>query len=193
MSEATHKSAKAAARLAAIETRKGLAVPDAGARLAGHFLDAFRPEPGTAVAAFWPMPDEIDTRPLLDALHGADCRCLLPVAARLGAPLVFRHWTPGMELIKSAFGVMEPGPHARQMRPAIALVPLLSYDDTGIRLGYGGGYYDRTLAALRADGAGPLIAAGAAFAGQRVDRCPRTAFDQRLDWIVTEDGARPFD
>lgn len=186
---------KAAARLAAIEARKGLAAaaPDAGTRIGFHFLKCFEPAPGAAVSAFWPMPGEIDLRPLLDDLHGRGCRCLLPVVAGPARPLEFRRWTPGMELIESAFGVMEPAPDTVLARPDIVIVPLLSFDDLGYRLGYGGGFYDRTLQALRADGLGPVTAAGAAFAGQRVDSCPRGPFDQRLDWIVTEDGARPFD
>ena len=194
MTKATDISDKAAARLAAIEMRKGLAAaaPGAGQRIAAHFLDAFQPKPDTAVSAFWPLPGEIDLRPLMDALHKAGCRCLLPVVAGPAAALVFRQWSPGMELMTSAFGVMQPGPGAAAARPHIVIVPLLAYDDFGYRLGYGGGYYDRTLAALRTDGGGAVIAAGAAFAGQRVDSCPRQPFDQRLDWIVTEDGAAAF-
>ena len=185
---------KAVARLAAMENRDELvdAKPDAGARIAAHFMDAFQPKPGTAVSAFWPMDGEIDLRLLLDALHKRGCRCLLPVVVAAATPLEFREWQPGMELIKSAFGVMEPGPNAAPARPDILVVPLLSFDDLGYRLGYGGGFYDRTLAALRADGQGPVTAAGAGFAGQRVDSCPRGPFDQRLDWIVTEDGAASF-
>ena len=118
---------------------------------------------------------------------------LLPVVAGPAAPLIFRRWEPGADLVASAFGVMQPGPSAAAARPHIVIVPLLSFDDFGYRLGYGGGYYDRTLEVLRSDGGGRVIAAGAAFAGQRVDSCPHGPFDQRLDWIVTEDGARPFD
>jgi 5-formyltetrahydrofolate cyclo-ligase len=193
MTAASQQSDKAAARLAAIHRRDGVATPDAGTRIAAHFMDTLAPQAGANVSAFWPMQGEIDLRPLLADLHNAGCRCLLPIVAAPSAPLEFRQWIPGMELIKSAFSVMEPGRHGGSQRPDIVIVPLLSFDDFGYRLGYGGGYYDRTLEALRADGLGPVTAAGAAFAGQRVDRCPRTAFDQRLDWIVTEDGARPFD
>jgi 5-formyltetrahydrofolate cyclo-ligase len=184
---------KAAARLAALETRDAVATTGAGTRIATHIMNAFEPGPDTNVSAFWPIEGEIDLRGLLDALHEAGCQSLLPVVVAPAAPLEFRQWKPGIELIKSAFGVMEPGPEAAPARPDIVIVPLLSFDDFGYRLGYGGGYYDRTLAALRADGLGPVTAAGAAFAGQRVDSCPRGPFDQRLDWIVTEDGARPFD
>jgi 5-formyltetrahydrofolate cyclo-ligase len=167
------------------------AAPGAGASLAAHFMATFDPAPATTVAAYWPMRSEIDTRPLLTALDGAGCWCLLPVVAEAGAPLVFRRWTPGAELTVGGFGVSEPGADAAEARPEMVVVPLLGFDGEGRRLGYGGGYYDRTLAALR-QGAGPLTAVGAAFAGQRLDRAPEESFDQRLDWIVTEAGAMQF-
>ncbi|MDP6428933.1 MAG: 5-formyltetrahydrofolate cyclo-ligase [Rhodospirillales bacterium] len=190
----TPKSDKAAARIAAAEARTALfdAAPGAGASLAAHFMATFDPAPATTIAAYWPMRSEIDTRPLLAALDGAGCLCLLPVVAERGAPLLFRRWTPGAELTISGFGVSEPGADAAEARPEIVVVPLLGFDGEGRRIGYGGGYYDRTLAALRKGGNRPLTAVGAAFAGQRLDRAPEESFDQRLDWIVTEAGATQF-
>ncbi|MEE2761763.1 MAG: 5-formyltetrahydrofolate cyclo-ligase [Pseudomonadota bacterium] len=195
MIEASTKSDKAAARLAAVERRKLLAAaaPGAGERIADHFMEAYKPGPGFAVAGFWPMWGEIDLRPLLRTLEEAGCLCLLPVATTRATSLVFRRWQPGQKLIQSAFGVMEPGLDATEVRPKIVIVPLLAFDGDGYRLGYGGGYYDRTLAALRGDGTGAVTAVGAAFARQRLDRCPRGPFDQRLDGIVTEYGAHSFD
>ena len=114
------------------------------------------------------------------------------MVAERGAPLLFRRWTPGAELTISGFGVSEPGADAAEARPEIVVVPLLGFDGEGRRIGYGGGYYDRTLAALRKGGNRPLTAVGAAFAGQRLDRAPEESFDQRLDWIVTEAGATQF-
>lgn len=157
-----------------------------------HYLAAFDPPPGTVVSAFWPMPGELDLRPLLEAAHARGCVCALPVVAARNAPLVFRSWEPGVELVVSKFGISEPGPDRPVVRPQHSLVPLLAYDDDGFRLGYGGGFYDRTLAALRTDGAGPFLAIGAALSVQAHARLPREPFDEALDALVTELGARRF-
>jgi 5-formyltetrahydrofolate cyclo-ligase len=157
-----------------------------------HYLAAFDPPPGTVVSAFWPMPGELDLRPLLEAAHARGCVCALPVVAARNAPLVFRSWEPGVELVVSKFGISEPGSDRPVVRPQHSLVPLLAYDDDGFRLGYGGGFYDRTLAALRTDGAGPFLAIGAALSVQAHARLPREPFDEALDALVTELGARRF-
>ena len=107
------------------------------------------------------------------------------------APLVFREWRPGIEMHRASFGMMEPTPDSPQHMPTIVVTPLLAFDAEGFRIGYGGGYYDRTLAALRA--AGPVTAIGVAYEAQEVAEVPRDHFDQPLDWIVTEIGARKFD
>jgi 5-formyltetrahydrofolate cyclo-ligase len=152
------------------------------------FLDTFAPAAGTVVSAFWPMADELDMRPLLQALHARGCVCALPVVAKPRAPLLFREWAPGDVLTASAFGVAEPAPERAVRTPAIAVVPLLAFDDQGYRLGYGGGFYDRTLAELRSSGA-PFTAVGVGLAGQRLPALPREAFDQPLDWALTEQGS----
>jgi 5-formyltetrahydrofolate cyclo-ligase len=145
-----------------------------------HFVEG--PEDGP-VAAYWPMRSEADPRPALAALHARGVPLALPVVAGRGMPLIFRAWAPGVALVPGGFGVLVPadGP---PVVPRVLVVPLLAFDRAGFRLGYGGGFYDRTLAALRA--AGPVLAVGFAYAAQEVPHVPRTIDDQRLDRIVTE-------
>jgi 5-formyltetrahydrofolate cyclo-ligase len=130
------------------------------------------------------MASEIDPRPLMQALDERGHGLALPVVAGAGQPLVFRAWTPGDPLRPAAFNTREPGPDKAEVTPRVLLVPLLAFDRAGYRLGYGGGFYDRTLAGLRA--AGAALAVGLAFAGQEVESVPRDPNDSRLDWIVTE-------
>lgn len=139
--------------------------------------------PADPVAAYWPMGSEADPRPALAALHARGRMLCLPVVARRAAPLLFRRWTPDTPLVPGGFGVLVPADDDRVV-PRALVVPLLAFDRTGCRLGYGGGYYDRTLAALRA--AGPVLAVGLAFAAQEVPEVPCTVDDQRLDIIVTD-------
>lgn len=187
--------AKRALRRALLEDRTSVMAAHAStARLAirDRYLSAFDPQPGTAVTAFWPMAGELDLRPLLEALHARGCVCGLPVVVGRNAPLVFRSWEPGVTLVTSRFGIAEPAADRPEVRPQHALVPLLAFDDDGYRLGYGGGFYDRTLALLRADGAGPLTAIGVGLEAQRRPALPREPFDERLDWLVTEEAVLRF-
>jgi len=191
----TLKSEKAEARVRALDVRDGLHRQyggDAGARLADHFIAALPPAAGIKVSVFWPMGAEIDTRPLLAALHKAGCLCLLPAVETRNAPLVFRAWQPGATLVASDFGVMEPQPSAAAHIPDIVAVPLLAFDGIGVRLGYGGGYYDRTLADLWSNNEKEILAVGLCYAGQRVDTLPEGPFDRRLDMVVTETGVIRF-
>jgi 5-formyltetrahydrofolate cyclo-ligase len=184
------RETKRALRLALLQDRAAMMAAHADtARLAirDRYLSAFEPPPGTVVSAFWPMPGELDLRPLLEALHARGCVCGLPVVVARNSPLVFRSWEPGMTLVTSRFGISEPGPERPEVRPQHALVPLLAFDDDGYRLGYGGGFYDRTLAALRRDGVGPLVAIGVGLEAQRRPSLPREPFDARLDWLVTDE------
>lgn len=188
------RAAKRALREQLLRDRASMMSSHAGtARLSirDRYLTAFDPPAGTVVSAFWPMPGELDLRPLLEALHARGCACALPVVVRRDAPLVFRAWEPGVTLVTSRFGIAEPGPERAELRPQHALVPLLAFDDDGFRLGYGGGFYDRTLAGLRADGRG-LLAIGVGLESQRWPSLPREPFDERLDWLVTEDAAVRF-
>lgn len=189
------RETKRALRGNLLEDRAAVMAAHAGtARLAirDRYLASFDPPPGTVVSAFWPMPGELDLRPLLEALHARGCVCALPVVVGRDAPLVFRSWEPGVTLVTSRFGIAEPGPERAELRPQHALVPLLAFDDDGYRLGYGGGFYDRTLTGLRSDAAGPLVAIGVGLEAQRRPSLPREPFDERLDWLVTEEAVVRF-
>ncbi|MDP6708765.1 MAG: 5-formyltetrahydrofolate cyclo-ligase [Alphaproteobacteria bacterium] len=189
------QDAKQAMRREARARRDRLvAAADAGvAKAAGDHLCAEVPLKAVQrISAYWPLGGEFDPRPLLHDFHRAGRVCLLPVVRASGKPLIFRRWEPDTELVMRDYGVLTPPPSAPAERPDLLLVPLLAFDGDGYRLGYGGGYYDRTLAALRSDGRQPPLAVGLAFAGQEVLRVPRGPGDEPLDWIVTEAEARPF-
>ena len=144
--------------------------------------------PGDAVSGYWPLGDEIDPRPVLEALHERGHPIGLPAMPGSAQPLTFRAWQPGAELHDGGFGTRVPPESAPVIVPRVLLVPMLAFDRAGYRLGYGGGFYDRTLAQLRADQADTL-AVGVAYQAQEVDRVPRDRYDQRLDMILTEQGS----
>ena len=154
--------------------------PRRGQLVAGHLLAAWRFRSGI-VAGFWPLPGEIDIRPLLLALAGRGHRVVLPITPSRGDPLAFARWRPGDVLVPERFGTFRP--IGEPLVPDLLLVPLLAFDGQCRRLGYGGGFYDRTLAALPS-----RIAIGCAFAAQRVDCVTAEAHDIRLDAIATERG-----
>lgn len=162
---------------------------DAAGVLRDRFLAAlprdFRDE-GTVVSAYWPLGDEIDPRPLMEALHLLGHRLALPAIRAAGEPLDFRAWQPGDTLQPAGFGTQEPLESAPLVEPAVLLVPLLAFDAMGFRLGYGGGFYDRSLALLRR--AGDILAVGLAYGDQQVAAVPREATDQPLDLVMTERG-----
>jgi 5-formyltetrahydrofolate cyclo-ligase len=131
------------------------------------------------------LPGELDCSALLAALATLGFPTLLPGAAARATPLTFRLWRPGDPLVGGRFGLSEPAPDAAELSPDIVLAPLLAFDDRGGRLGFGGGYYDATLARLRA-GEKFLAAGGLAFARQQADDLPMEKHDARLDFVVTE-------
>jgi 5-formyltetrahydrofolate cyclo-ligase len=185
---AAPESDKTAMRAAALSRREAVhaADPRAGERLSERFFEVYRLPPATAVSAYWPKASELDMRPLLHRLHDAGHRCLLPVVVGRGRPLLFRRWTPEARLVEGVFRVMTPDPAAAEGMPAFLVCPLLAFDRRGFRLGYGGGYYDRTLHALRR--AAPVTAVGVGYAAQEVPAVPRNAGDAPLDGILTEAG-----
>jgi len=150
--------------------------------------------PTTIFAGYMPIGSELDCLPLLNRLAAAGVPLCLPVVTAPGQPLVFRSWLPDDPLAPGSFGTSEPTAAAPEVSPQVLLVPMLAFDRQGHRLGYGGGYYDRTLKALRAarDGGGGIVAIGVAFAGQLRDKVPVSEDDQPLDWILTEIGATCF-
>jgi 5-formyltetrahydrofolate cyclo-ligase len=157
---------------------------DAGPALATRLLERVSLPAGAVVSVFWSLQGEIDTQPLMEALIRRGHRLALPVMLGPRRPLVFRAWTPGDSLVPAGFGTREPSADKEERVPDVLVVPLLAFDRKGYRMGYGGGFYDRTLAELRQRG--PCLVIGIAYAGQEVPEVPRGARDQRLDWIVTE-------
>ncbi len=172
------------------KTWAGGAGEQAAVRLAENFSKIAADFPSGSVlgsvAGYWPMADEMDVRPLLTRLAEEGREIALPVVVAKDAPLIFRRWRPGLVLEDGDFGTRHPGPDEPEVTPAIVLVPLLAFDAQGYRLGWGGGFYDRTLARLRASG--PVVAVGVAYQSQLVDSVPRTATDEALDWMVTDSG-----
>jgi len=171
-------SDKASLRETLLARRAG-ADPALGARLTAHVMPLC-PE-GVAVAGFWPMGDEIDVRPLLIALHRAGHSILLPETPPPGEALRFRRWWPGVAMVTERFGTMRPD--APEGEPGLLLVPLLGFDRQCHRIGYGGGYYDRTIAAWPG-----IRTIGCAYALQEVDAVPILPHDAPLDAVATEVG-----
>lgn len=137
-----------------------------------------------AISAFWPMGEEIDIRPLLQALHEDGHPLCLPRTPKRGEPLTFHAWRPGETLERGPLGTSQPPAAAPVIEPDALIVPLLAVDPAGFRLGYGGGYYDRTLTRLRSRRA--VTAIGVGFDAQRVERVPTSPHDARLDFLLTE-------
>ena len=129
---------------------------------------------------------EMDCVALLSHFSGQGHTTALPVVQGRGQPLHFRRWAPGDHLNRGVLNIPVPPPDAESLDPDILLVPLLAFDRQGYRLGYGAGYYDMTIASLRA--AKRVVTVGLAYAGQEVDAVPHEAHDERLDWVLTEDG-----
>lgn len=157
--------------------------------------------PGAIVGGYFPIRDEADPRALMSALAAQGHPLALP-AITPGQPLVFRAWKMGDAMYANAhaFNIPEPLASASVLAPDVVLVPLLAFDAAGHRLGYGGGYYDRTLSLLaraqtpptNPSARAPVFAIGVAYAGQEIAAVPREAHDRPLDAIVTETGVRRF-
>jgi 5-formyltetrahydrofolate cyclo-ligase len=141
-------------------------------------------EPGAVVSGFMPMKSEINPIPLMRKLADAGATLALPVVAGKGKPLIMRAWRLGEPLASGVWGIREPKPDAPEVFPDILIVPLLAFDRRGHRIGYGAGYFDMTIAALRASK--PVVAAGIAFAAQEIAEVPTTPRDARLDLVLTE-------
>ena len=136
------------------------------------------------VSGFIPYKSEISTIPLLNALRRNGWRTALPVVIAQDQPLVFRSWAPGEPLVPGVWDIPTPPETAAEVLPDVLLVPMLAFDRDGHRLGYGGGFYDRTLEKLRR--LKKVIAIGVAYQAQMVDRVPRGEYDAPLDFVMTE-------
>ena len=155
-------------------------------RIDRHLLRAFPNLARGTVAITWPFRGEYDTRHLAHTLRGAGARIALPVVIAPRAPLEFRAWAPGVAMAKGVYDIPYPAEGAA-IRPDALLIPMLGFDRAGYRLGYGGGYYDRTLAALAAGGARPA-AIGIAYELAAIDTIHPQPFDVPMEYIVTERG-----
>ena len=178
---------KAEARKAAFARRKA-AHDAAGPAEAAHLSQVLAGHRGVPLSGYMAIRTEIDPLPAMEeaAAHGPVC---VPVIQRLGLPLKFSLWSPGCAVKEGPFGAMIPEVDAF-IEPEILIVPLVAFDRRGGRLGYGGGFYDRTLEVLRAKR--PTLAIGFAYAAQEAETLPLEPTDQPLDMIVTEAGIIEF-
>lgn len=176
---------KTLARDAAFAARK-LAFAAGQGQAAEILADYLAAQRGKVLSGYMPMRTEIDPLPAMAAHQGP---VGVPVIIGKGQALKFREWSPGARMVEGAFKALIPEEGA-WVEPEVLVVPLLAFDARGYRLGYGGGFYDRTLEGLRARG--PVLAVGFAFSGQEVAEVPTEPTDQRLDAIVTERGVTEF-
>ncbi len=176
---------KALARVEAYARRK-IAHAGRGPQDAGFLAEVLAGHAGRVLSGYMPMRTEIDCLPAMAAHSAAGGRVAVPVIPGPAQPLRFHEWVPGARMVEGAFKALIPEGGA-ELVPTVLIVPLLAFDRRGYRLGYGGGFYDRTLEALRAQG--PVIAIGFAYAAQEVAEVPIEPTDQPLDLIVTETGS----
>lgn len=159
---------------------------DASRKIAAQGLDFLGVKPDTVVSGFAAIRDEINPAPLMAWLQAEGFKLALPVMQGRGKPLLMRSWSPGDAMAPAQWGIAEPLEDKPEVEPDVVLVPLLAFDARGYRLGYGGGFYDRTLARLRK--LKPVIAVGVAYDEQMVDAVPAESYDQKLDWVLTPSG-----
>ncbi len=183
---------KAALRSQAKAVRKRLAEaapPDLAQGAARALFSQVPLASDRTISAYWPVRSEFDPRPIMAEAVDRGLAVALPVVAGPDRPLFFRRWLPGMALEPAAMDIPVPPATAEELQPDILIVPLLAFDKQGFRLGYGGGFYDRTIARLRGPGQG-AAAIGLGFAGQEVATVPHDDNDQPMDWLLTESFAR---
>lgn len=164
--------------------------PEAADRLASYaanLVEAIGFGAGAVIAGYWPIRSELTPLPLMRALTKRGLETALPATPTPGQPLVFHRWQEGDDLIDGLYGTSEPAASAPQCLPDGLLVPMLAFDAAGFRLGYGGGFYDRSLAAIRPQK--PAVKAiGIAYQEQLVEAVPVGVHDARLDAILTPSG-----
>ncbi|MSP77811.1 MAG: 5-formyltetrahydrofolate cyclo-ligase [Rhodospirillaceae bacterium] len=187
------REAKKSLRSAMLTWRAGLTEADRR-KASDGLVEMFRRERPVdrpaVVSGFWPIKDELDIRPLMIDLVNQGCQLALPVVVGRGQPLQFRAWRPGDLLEAGVFGTLQPGAKSETLEPDALIVPLLACDGEGWRLGYGGGFYDRTLLGLRKRR--DTVAMGVGFDGQLVPDVPHGPDDQRIDWLLTDKRACAF-
>jgi 5-formyltetrahydrofolate cyclo-ligase len=179
-------SPKARLRQQALALRDALPASERAAAAATIAARPFplRLERGMVVSGFSPMKSEISPIPLMRKLADVGASLALPAISGRGKPLIMRAWAFGEPLNSGQWGIREPLPGARAVEPDILIVPLAAFDRVGHRIGYGAGYYDMTINALREKK--PVVAIGIAFAAQEIPSVPATERDARLDLVLTE-------
>jgi 5-formyltetrahydrofolate cyclo-ligase len=185
------EAAKAALRNKARTARAALSPSfraQAAKDAAEHFFREVTLAPAETIAGYWSIRDEMDCRPILLRLMDTNQPVCLPVVLGDDQPLELRLWEQGSALYEAGFGTLAPAELAPVVEPDVILMPLLGFDGTGTRLGYGGGYYDRTFAAISKD----VRLIGLAFSAQEIATIPHEPHDVPLDAIVTETGVRIF-
>lgn len=158
-----------------------------------EFFECLQPRAEQVVALYWPKGREFDTGPLMDELLKKEIVCALPVIQKDSKELKFARWDESIKLIEGPFGLMQPAidDQTQWLEPDIVIVPLLAFDRHGHRLGYGGGYYDTTLAALRARKV--IQAVGIGYSAQAVlFNLPSEEHDQKMDWIITPNKVQKY-
>jgi 5-formyltetrahydrofolate cyclo-ligase len=185
MIELMSPNTKSDLRRTARERRKALAHPGFATEIA-RYADALPVAEGAVVGAYHALPEEADPALLLEALAAKGRHIAFPRIAAKGLPLEYHRIPDGEALAPGAFGIHEPLDSWPRVRPDLLLVPLLAFDSRGHRLGYGGGFYDRTLAILN------VPAIGIAYAGQEAASLPDEPHDRTLDMVLTEQGIRKF-
>ena len=176
---------KQAARKAAMATRKAahIAAKGAGAAAAAHMLAWLETTPPLHfISGYMPIYSELDILPAMHKLHERGYAVSVPVIMGNAQPLKFRAWTPEVAMVKGPFGALVPE-SGEWHRPELLLCPMLAFDPSGQRMGYGGGFYDRSIAALS-----PVRAMGYAYAAQQVKNLPHEPTDMPLDGVITETG-----
>lgn len=179
---------KIKARKDAFARRKAAKSPERDAACVSMLLEAVLPFQGRVLAGYMPIQTEVDPIPVMAAMAAFGKVCV-PVIEAAGLPLKFKEWTPGCAMVDGPFGAKIPET-GDWLVPEIVIVPLVAFDAMGGRLGYGGGFYDRTLEGLRAGG--DVTAYGYAFSAQEAVGLPQEPTDQKLDGIVTEAGLERF-
>ncbi|HET6390068.1 5-formyltetrahydrofolate cyclo-ligase [Hyphomicrobium sp.] len=159
---------------------------EASRMIAAQGLDFLGVKPETIVSGFAAIRDEINPGPLMAWLQAEGFKLALPVMQGREKPLLMRAWSPGDTMAPAQWGIAEPLDDKPEVEPDVVLVPLLAFDARGYRLGYGGGFYDRTLRRLRK--LKPVVAVGIAYDEQRVDAVPAESYDEKLDWVLTPSG-----
>jgi 5-formyltetrahydrofolate cyclo-ligase len=173
--------------IASVRRDGAAASNDIGHALLSSFETAIQPAPGSRVSGYYPIGSEANVLSLLLELAARGMDTALPIVSGREDPLTFRKWCETDSMDRGPFGIPEPQENEPVVRPDLILAPLLAFDRAGNRLGYGGGYYDRTIMATRLHQ--PVLVIGIAYAAQEVPHVPHDREDVALDWIVTENEA----